>query len=176
MSEPSLVIVDGSKGLEAALAEVWPKALVQRCTLHKERNLLSHAPETLHEELKLDYHSMMYSDTAEDAIAARQAFIVKWKSKCPGVAKSLEEAGERLFTFLRFPPCQWKSIRTTNVIERLNEEFRRRVKVQGLQPNGESVCMLFWALIASGAATLRKVDGYETLDIQPKEQLDLEAV
>ena len=175
VKQPELVVMDGSKGLEAALAEVWPKALVQRCSVHKERNLLAHAPEALHEELKLDYQQMMYADTAEDVIAARSAFLAKWRPKCPGVARSLEEAGERLFTFVRFPVCQWKSIRTTNAIERLNGEFRRRVKVQGLQPNGESVCMLFWALIASGAVTLRKVDGFQTLDTPPKENLSLAA-
>ena len=56
---------------------------------------------------------------------------------------SLEEAGEQLFTFLRYPREQGKSIRTTNAIERLNEEFRRRVKTQCVLPNGETVCMLF---------------------------------
>jgi putative transposase len=173
--QPKLTIMDGSKGLEAALAGIWPDTLVQRCTVHKERNLLAHAPEALHEELKEDYRRMMYADTAEEAIAERTAFLGKWRSKCPGVAKSLEEAGDRLFTFLRFPACQWKSIRSTNAIERLNEEFRRRVKVQGMQPNGESVCMLLWALIASGTVTMRKVVGYDTLAIPPREDLQLAA-
>lgn len=91
------------------------------------------------------------------------------------MARSLEEAGDRLFTFLRFPPSQWKSLRTTNAIERLNEEFRRRIKVQGLLPAGESVCMLFWALLAKGVVTMRKVDGWETLHQPPKEELDLAA-
>jgi len=173
--QPQVVIMDGSKGLEAALAEVWPSALVQRCTVHKEANLLAKAPESLHEELKEDYTLMMYADTAEQAVAQRRLFLEKWRVKCPAVARSLEEAGDRLFTFLRFPRCQWKSLRTTNAIERLNEEFRRRVKVQGMQPSSESVCMLFWALLASGAIRMRKVDGFETLHQQPKEQLNLAA-
>lgn len=175
VKEPQLVICDGSKGLESAISELWPNALVQRCTVHKERNLLSHAPEPLHEELKLDYSQMIYADTAEDALVLRERFLFKWRSKCPGVATSLEEAGDKLFTFLRFPPIQWKGIRTTNAIERLNEEFRRRVKVQGMQPSGQSVCMLFWALVASGAIKLRKVDGFETLNAPPKEELKLKA-
>ena len=113
--------------------------------------------------------------TAEIALECRRAFLNKWRAKCPGVARSLEEAGDRLFTFLRFPPSQWKSLRTTNAIERLNLEFRRRGKVQGLEPNGDSVCMLFWALLASGAITMRKVDGYESLKEQAKEALNLAA-
>lgn len=175
VKSPGIVVTDGSKGLEAALAEIWPKAPQQRCTVHKERNLLAHAPESRHEEIKAEYQAMMYAETPEEAIAKRGAFLVKWKKECPAVARSLEEAGDRLFTFLRFPPSQWRSLRTTNAIERLNEELRRRVKVQGLQPSGESVCMLFWALLASGVVTMRKVDGWESLHQAPKEELSLAA-
>ena len=89
----------------------------------------------------------------------------------PPVATSLEEAGEKLFTFLRFPDDQWKSIRTTNAIERLHEEFKRRIKTQCMLPCAETACMLFWALLASGQITLRKVDGWKTLHVAPVEQL-----
>lgn len=171
MPAPQVCIIDGSKGLRRAIAGLWPDSLVQRCTVHKERNLLSYAPDKLHEELKADYAQMMYAADAEEALRLRSEFIAKWKSKCPKVAASLEEAGEELFTFLRFPPSQWRSLRTTNAVERLNEEFRRRVKVQGVQPGAESVCMLLWALLASGAVAMRKVDGFETLAEPPKEQL-----
>jgi putative transposase len=79
--------------------------------------------------------------------------------KCPAVVESLEEAGPRLFTFLRYPPEQWKSIRTTNAIERLHEEFNRRIKTQCLLLRAETACMLFWALLASGQISLRRVNG-----------------
>ena len=72
-----------------------------------------------------------------------------------------KEAGERLFTFLRYPPEQWRSLRTTNAIERLHEEFKRRIKTQCLLPCAETAAMLFWALLASGQITLRKVDGWD---------------
>ncbi len=120
--------------------------------------------------LKADYSKMMYADSAEEAMGLRRKFQTKWKAKCPAVAKSLEEAGDKLFTFLAFPPSQWRSLRTTNAIERLQEEFRRRVKVQGMQPSGESVCMLFWALLASGAITMRRVDGFESVTNPVKEK------
>lgn len=176
MTAPSLVIVDGAPGLEAALAALWPEIPVQRCTVHKERNLLAHAPKKLHDEIKADYTAMMYADTAQDVLAKRKAFLRKWRLKCRAVADSLEEAGERLFTFLRYPREQWKSIRTTNAIERLNEEFRRRIKTQCVLPNGETVCMVFWALLASGQIVLRRVDGWDTLAVAPAPQaLDLAA-
>ena len=71
-------------------------------------------------------------------------------------------SGERLFTFTRLDPSQWKSARTTNAIERLNEEFRRRIKTQTVLPCAETVPMLLWALLASGQIQMRKVDGWET--------------
>src|SRR5512135_1047506 len=167
---PELVIVDGSAGLEAALAALWPLVSVQRCSVHKERNLLAHAPKKFHDEIKADYTAMMYADTVEDVLLKRKAFLRKWRVKCRPVADSLEEAGDRLFTFLRYPRAQWKSIRTTNAIERLNEEFRRRIKTQCVLPSGETVCMLFWALLASGQIVLRRVDGWETLAVAPTVQ------
>ena len=171
VKQPQVCIIDGSKGLRAAVAELWPDTLVQRCSVHKERNLLAAAPEPLHEELKADYRELMYAPSVEEAQSLRSQFVAKWKSKCPQVAKSFEEAGDELFTYLRFPPSQWKSLRTTNAIERLNEEFRRRVKVQGVQPSSEGVCMLLWALVASGATILRRVTGWETLGEKPTELL-----
>ncbi len=81
--------------------------------VHKERNLLPHAPKELHDEVKADYTGMMYAKSAEEVRKKRKAFLAKWRLRCRGVADSLEEAGERLFTFLRYPPQQWKSLRTT---------------------------------------------------------------
>ncbi len=166
---PSLLIVDGGKGLEAALAALWPAIPVQRCTVHKHRNLIAHAPKKFHEELGADYTDMIYAPSAAEAQSKRRAFVRKWKLKCRAVADSLEEAGDRLFTFLRFPESQWKSIRTTNAIERLHEEFRRRIKTQCVLPCAETACMLFWALLASGQILLRKVGGWQTLHEQPRE-------
>ncbi len=107
---------------------------VQRCTVHKHRNLLAHAPERLHEEISNDYRDMIYAATRGEVETRRKAFIRKWRLKSRVVADSLEEAGDKLFTFTRFPPSQWKSIRTSNAIERLHEEFKRRIKTQTVLP------------------------------------------
>src|ERR671919_1823590 len=174
MAKPELVIVDGGKGLEAALASLWGDVPVQRCTVHKERNLLAHAPKHLHDEIKADFNDMMHAKTAAEVVAKRKAFLAKWKLRCRAVAASLDEAGARLFTFLRYPPEQWRSLRTTNAIERLHEEFKRRIKTQCLLPCAETAAMLFWALLASGQITLRRVDGWQTLERSPTD-LDLAA-
>jgi len=176
MGTPDLVMVDGGSGLDAALAALWPDVPVQRCTVHKHRNLLAHAPERLHEEVSADYTDMIYAATKPEIEARRKAFVRKWRLKCRAVADSLEEAGDRLFTFTRFPPEQWRSIRTTNAIERLHEEFKRRIKTQTVLPSAETAAMLFWALLASGQITMRKVDGWKSIAEKPSDQsIDLAA-
>jgi transposase-like protein len=174
MAKPELVVVDGAKGVEAALASLWDDVPVQRCTVHKERNLLAHAPQHLHDEIKADFNDMVHAKTTEEVLARRKLFLAKWKLRCRAVADSLEEAGERLFTFLSYPPEQWRSLRTTNAIERLHEEFKRRIKTQWLLPCAETAAMLFWALLASGQITMRRVDGWQTLERSPTD-LDLAA-
>jgi transposase-like protein len=175
LATPDLVIVDGGSGLDKALAALWPDAPVQRCTVHKHRNLLAHAPDRLHEEISADYNDMIYAKTKQEIEARRKAFIRKWRLKCRAVADGLEEAGDRLFTFTRFPESQWKSIRTTNAIERLHEEFKRRIKTQTVLPSAETAAMLFWALLASGQIVMRKVDGWPSLSEKPTESIDLAA-
>jgi putative transposase len=163
LRRPAFLIVDGAPGLEKAIAAVWDGVPVQRCTVHKHRNLLAHAPERLHEEIGADYTDMIYAATPEDIAARRKAFIRKWRLKHRAVADSLEEAGDRLFTFAQLPPSQWRSARTTNAIERLHEEFKRRIKTQTVLPSADTAAMLFWALLASGQINMRKVDGWQTL-------------
>lgn len=173
---PELAIVDGAPGLEKALAALWSEVSVQRCTVHKHRNLLAHAPDRLHEEISADYKDMIYADAKQEIEAKRKAFIRKWRLKCPAVAASLEEAGDKLFTFTRFPKSQWKSIRTSNAIERLHEEFKRRIKTQTVLPSADTAAMLFWALLASGQINMRKVDGWQTLTTKLIDQpIDLAA-
>src|SRR3954470_7617904 len=156
LQPPSFVIIDGAAGLEKALAALWPAVPAQRCTVHKHRNLLAHAPERLHEEISADYTDMIYAETVKEIETRRKAFLRKWRLKCQAVADSLEEAGEGLFAFTRLPSSRWKSARTTNAVERLHEEFKRRIKTQTVLPSAETAAMLFWALLASGQISMRK--------------------
>jgi transposase-like protein len=176
LRRPEFLIVDGAAGLESAIATLWDGVPVQRCTVHKHRNLLAHAPERLHDEITADYTDMIYATTPEEIEARRKAFIRKWRLKHRDVADSLEEAGDRLFAFARLPPSQWRSARTTNGIERLHEEFKRRIKTQTVLPSAATAAMLFWALMASGQIVMRKIDGWQTLKTKPIDQpIDLAA-
>jgi putative transposase len=94
LRDPAFLIIDGAAGLEKALAALWPEVPTQRCTVHKHRNLLAHAPDALHEEISADYTDMIYANTAKEIETRRRSFIRKWRLKCRAVADSLGEAGE----------------------------------------------------------------------------------
>ncbi len=156
---PVLVVSDGHAGLKRATA-LWPGAKVQRCTVHKLRNLEGHCPRHARVELKRDYNAIVYANDGLAARDAREKFLRKWRPLCAEVARSLEEAGEHLLTFFEFPKAMWKSIRSTNPIENLNREFRRRTKTQGSFSTEDSALTLLWGLVAFGQIRMRKIDGH----------------
>ena len=164
LRRPVLAVVDGNPGLLAALQTHWPGLAVQRCTAHKLRNLQAKAPARLREELTEDYRRMIYADTVTAVEQARTRFTKKWRLRCPAVIESLEEAGDQLFTFLGFPSSQWKALRTTNALERINEEFRRRTKTQASLPSQDSVLLLLFGLLRSGQVKLRALVGYQDME------------
>ena len=163
LKRPCLVIIDGNKGLRAAVEKSWPGIKIQRCTVHKLRNLERHVPRHALEEVKSDYHRIINAESFEEGSKAYREFVVKWKKLAPKVVVSLEEAGEELLTFYSFPNSQWKSLRTTNAIERLNGEFRRRVKTQGSLPSAQAAELLLFGLIISGQIRMRRIDGWQDL-------------
>jgi len=159
LAAPALLVVDGHGGLRKAL-ESWPEVRVQRCTRHKFVNLLEHCPVHARQELKRDYRAIVY---AKDGMAARKAyegFIAKWSRLCPAVASSLQEAGTELLTFYEFPKSMWRSLRTTNPLENLNREFRRRTKTQASFATEEAALTLLYGLVAFGQIRFHKIDGY----------------
>jgi len=163
LAAPLLCVVDGNAGLRRAVELVWPKVQVQRCAVHKLRNMQRKTPKHAQDEVADDFHKIVYAKDREAAEVAREAFRTKWKKLCPGVVRSLDEGGNELLTFYRFPEEQWKTIRTTNVIERLNGEFRRRVKTQASLPTEDAALVLLFSLVASGQIKLRKLDGFEKI-------------
>jgi putative transposase len=163
LAAPLLCIIDGNPGLRRALAEIWPAALVQRCCVHKLRNLERKAPKHALGELRDDFHRIVYAASGDAARAEVSAFERKWARRCPGVVRSLQEGSPELLTFFTFPRAQWKTLRTTNVIERLNGEFRRRVKTQSALPSEDTAVVLLFSLVASGQIRLRRIDGWRKI-------------
>jgi transposase-like protein len=172
LGTPAWAVIDGNPGRHAALRAQWPQIAIQRCTNHKLRNLLAKAPAHLREELAEDYRRMVYAETCEAIEQARASFLRKWRLRCQAVVSSFDEAGEALVTFLRFPQSQWKALRTTNALERINEEFRRRTKTQASLPGEDAVLLLLYGLLRSGQIVLRRIDGRHDL---PKPNTQLKA-
>jgi transposase-like protein len=149
LPDPLLLVTDGHAGLRKA-RESWSSPKVQRCAVHKLANLLEHCPVHARRELKRDYGRII---NAKDGLAARAAydeFLAKWRTLCPPVARSLEEAGTDLLTFYEFPQAMWKSLRSTNSLENLNREFRRRTKTQGSFSCESAAVTLLYGLVAFG--------------------------
>ena len=160
---PVLCIIDGNAGLRRAVGEIWPRAAVQRCCVHKLRNLERRAPKHVLAEIRDDFHRIVYAVNADAARAAYVTFERTWAKRCPSVVTSLREGGGELLTFFTFPKAQWKTLRTTNTIERLHEEFRRRVKTQGSLPSEDAALVLLFGLVASGQIKLRRIDGWRRI-------------
>jgi len=160
---PVLAIIDGNAGLRRAVGEIWPRAALQRCCVHKLRNLERKAPKHVLAEIRDDFHRIVYAADADAARAAYTAFERTWAKRCPGLVTSLREGGDELLTFFSFPKAQWKTLRTTNTIERLHGEFRRRVKTQGSLPTEDAALVLLFSLVASGHIKLRRIDGWRKI-------------
>lgn len=159
---PRLVVTDGHAGLTQALAG-WTTGRVQRCTTHKGRNLAAACPAHARAEMLRDYHAITHASDGLAARAAYDAFGQKWQTLCPPVVRSLEEAGLDLLTFYEFPEPMWKSLRSTNSLENLNREFRRRTKTQASFGTEAAAVTLLYGLVAFGQIRLRRIDGHQHL-------------
>nr|WP_311966944.1 transposase [Bradyrhizobium australiense] len=151
---PEFRIVDGAPVFEAAIAAVWDGVPVQRCTVYKHRNLLAHAAERLHQEITADQNGR--GDARGDRGAAQGLHSqIAAQASCGG----RQPAGSRRPALhLHATAAQSVEERTTaNAIERLHEEFKRRMKTQTVLPSVDIAAMLFWALLASDQINMRKV-------------------
>ncbi len=163
------MIADGHGGLTKAIT-AWPEARVQRCTQHKWRNLSEHCPAHARAELKRDWDRIVYANNGNAARKAYDSLLRKWSTLVPSVGRSLEEAGLQLLTLYEFPKSMWKSLRSTNAVENLNREFRRRTKTQGSFSTEAAAVNLLWALVAFGQITLRRIAGHREVQLLTDQQ------
>ena len=141
-----LGIMDGLPALERVFREEFVKAEVQRCTVHVSRNVLAKVPRKLKAEVASDLRGIFYAPSKERAKQLFQVFRQKWEPEIPSAVKCLANSLESCLTFFKFPPEEWISLRTTNIIERLNKEFKRRTKVMEIVA-GERACYNLLAFI-----------------------------
>jgi putative transposase len=147
-SEPVILgIMDGLPGLEKVFKEEFPHARVQRCQLHVAKNVLAKVPKKLKEAVADDMRSIFYASSKDKAQQFFQQFRSKWSTDIPSAVRCLETSLEACLTFFDFPQEEWISLRTTNVIERLNKEFKRRTKPMEIVA-GENSCYRLLAFIS----------------------------
>jgi len=142
-----LGIMDGLPGLEKVFGEEFPKAKTQRCQVHVARNVLAKAPRKIKKLVADDMRSIFYASTKKKAQTFQEAFVKKWEKDVPSAVKCLKSSVKACLTFMDFPEDEWISLRTTNVIERLNKEFKRRTKPMEIVP-GEEACYRLLAFIS----------------------------
>jgi transposase-like protein len=110
-----------------------------------------------------DFQTITQATSPAAVHAALAGFRRTWATRWSAVVVSLDEAGPGLTAFTAFPPAQWTCLRTTNAIERIFGEFRRRTKTQGALPTPEAILTVLWGTLATGGIRLRKLHGYKTL-------------
>ena len=134
-----LGVMDGLPGLEKVFKEEFPKAKVQRCQVHVSRNVLAKVPKKLKQAVADDLRSIFYASSKQKAMEFFETFKDKWQKDLPSAVKCLENSIEACLTFFICPEEEWISLRTTNIIERLNKEFKRRTKPMEIVA-GENAC------------------------------------
>ncbi len=146
-SKVTLGVMDGLAGLEKVFKEEFPKARVQRCQVHVARNVLAKVPKKFKKEVADWLRSIFYAFSRDKARKLFLEFKEKWEKDLPSAVKCLEKALEACLTFFNFPEQEWISLRTTNIIERLNKEFKRRTRPMEIVA-GEQSCYTLLAFIA----------------------------
>jgi len=142
-----LGIMDGLPGLETVFREEFPKAEIQGCQVHVARNVLAKVPRKLKQAVADDLRSIFYASSKEKALEFFASFRQRWEKELPSAVKCLEKSLNRCLVFFDFPEEEWISLRTTNIIERLNKEFKRRTKSMEIVA-GEAACYRLLAFIS----------------------------
>jgi putative transposase len=141
-----LGVMDGLTGLEKVFKEEFPNAKVQRCQVHVVRNVLAKVPKKLKKAVADDMRSIFYASSKKKAMEFFDIFKQRWQRDLPSAVKCLENSLEACLTFFICPEEDWISLRTTNIIERLNKEFKRRTKPMEIVA-GENACYTLLAFI-----------------------------
>jgi len=142
----TLGIMDGLPGLERIFKEEFAKAKVQRCQVHVARNILAKVPKKLKKTIGDEIRSIFYASTRKKALEFFSRFKAKWENELPSAVKCLENSLDACLTYLSFPEDEWICLRTTNVIERVNKEFKRRTKPMEILA-GERSCYTLLAFV-----------------------------
>ena len=139
-------MTDGCQGLAAAIQTVYPRALQQRCWVHKMRNILEKVRQRDYEEVKQGAQAIYRADSRGQARQAFYRFRCRWRGDYPRMVRQLEKDLPELLSFFSFPRHPWRKLRTTNLIERLFVEVRRRTRPMVCFVNVKSVVRIIYSI------------------------------
>lgn len=150
VKEVGLWITDGNQAMINALEAKFPNSQRQRCVKHKMDNVLSYVPKKQRDPVKAELRAIFYQKDREAADQEVAAFCEKFESTYPTAIACLKRDLDACLTFYAFPKAHWKTIRTTNIIERLYNEVKRRTKKMAAAFRNENSCLLmFYAIVRS---------------------------
>ena len=141
-----LVISDAHEGLKAAIAQVF-KASWQRCRVHFMRNALAHVPKAQHQMVAAAIRSVFAQNTQAEGSKTWRHVADQLRARLPKLAALMDEAEADVIAFMAFPRAHWPKLHSTNPIERLNKEVKRRADVVGIFPNEASIMRLVGAIL-----------------------------
>ena len=170
----TLAITDDHAGLKRSLAEVLPEAFWQRCYVHFLRNALDYLPRKVNDDCLTELRWFYDRRNVEEARRDLVAWLGKWQTKYPKLCEWVEGNIEETFTFYRLPKEHHKHLKSTNMLERLNQELKRRTHVIRIFPNPERCLRLIRALaveIHEGWLETHCYLNMESLAEQKKSQL-----
>ncbi len=149
-----LIVGDKCLGMLEAVGEVFPEAKYQRCVVHFYRNVFSAVPKSKAKQVARMLKAIHAQESKKASREKAKAVVEELRAmKLKEAAKKIEDGVEETLTYCDFPSEHWTRIRTTNVSERLNREIRRRTRVVGCFPDGESALMLVCARLRHVAGT-----------------------
>lgn len=148
VKEVGLMITDGNQAMISALSSKFPGVKRQRCIKHKMENVLGYVPKKQRDMVGEELKAIFYQESREKAQQVALAWCEKYRREYPSAVECLWRDYEACLTFYSFPPQHWKAIRTTNALERLIEEVKRRSHKMGAAFRNEGSCLLmFYAVI-----------------------------
>ena len=148
VEEPLIFIADGLSGIEEEIRQLYPRADFQLCTIHASRNFESHVKVQDRNEIDSDLKVIFLSRTREDALNQFTEFKSKWSSKYPRPVYNMEKNLGILLKYYDYPEPIRRSIHSSNLIERMNKEIRRRIKIIDSLPTEESAMKIIYFRVA----------------------------
>lgn len=154
---PLLYCSDDCPGLRKALKAMWPRSMPQKCQAHKLRNILSKLPRGVQGDIKRQIHAVFYAKDYETGMKKGRSLIEQYQDLYPKAMECLGKSLEECLTCLKLPEAQRRRVRTSNGLERLIEEARRRTKVQGTLGGEQAGLSLIYAVTVDVAKRWRGI-------------------